>query len=65
MKDLMLQKPEIVGLLIVLLMPICISIALAFLLIKGKQERFYPAMPFLTIGCIAGFILIKILSYYI
>jgi len=65
MKDLMLQKPEVIGLLIVLLMPICISIALGFLLIKGKQNRFYPAMPFLTVGCIAGFILVKILGYYI
>lgn len=65
MKDLMLQKPEVVGLLITLLMPIFISIALGFLLVKGKQDRFYPAMPFLTVGCIAGFILVKILSYYI
>jgi len=65
MKELMLQKPELIGFLITLLIPITTSIALLILLIKGKQEHFYPAMPFLTAGCIVGFLLVKLVSFYI
>lgn len=65
MKELMLQKPELIGFLITLLIPICTSIALLFLLVKGKQEHFYPAMPFLTAGCVVGFILVKLVSFYV
>ncbi len=31
--------------------------ALAALFFLGKQDRFYPAMPFITIGCFAGLLL--------
>jgi len=65
MKELMLQKPELIGFLITLMIPACTAIALLFLLIKGKQEHFYPAMPFLTAGCIVGFILVKLISLYV
>jgi len=65
MKELMLKKPELTGFLITLLIPLFTTIALTILLTKGKQERFYPAMPFLTAGCIVGFILVKVFSVYI
>ncbi|MBW2978059.1 hypothetical protein KY331_04395 [Candidatus Woesearchaeota archaeon] len=65
MKELMLQKPELIGFLITLLIPACTAIALLLLLTKGKQEHFYPAMPFLTAGCVVGFILVKLVSFYI
>ena len=32
------------------------TIALALLLFLGKKDRFYPAMPFLTIGCFLGYL---------
>lgn len=38
------------------------ALALFLLFYKGKKNRFYPAMPFLTAGCIAGFIAVLILS---
>ena len=65
MKELMLQKTELIGFLVALIIPVCTAIALMLLLIKGKQEHFYPAMPFLTAGCIVGFILVKLVSLYI
>ncbi len=33
------------------------TIALSALFFKGKQNKFYPAMPFISIGCFAGYIL--------
>lgn len=37
------------------------AIALAYLLIKSEKNKYYPAMPFITIGCLLGFIIIKII----
>lgn len=37
------------------------AIALAYLLIKSEKGKYYPAMPFLTVGCLLGFIIIKFL----
>jgi len=37
-----------------LLIPPFVAIALLLLLWFGKKDRFYPAMPFLSIGCFAG-----------
>ncbi|PIN76049.1 hypothetical protein COV18_01345 [Candidatus Woesearchaeota archaeon CG10_big_fil_rev_8_21_14_0_10_37_12] len=33
------------------------SAGLLFLLYIGEKDRFYPAMPFLTVGCLLGFLL--------
>jgi presenilin-like A22 family membrane protease len=35
--------------------------ALSLLLIKSEKGRFYPAMPFLTAGCIAGCIVVALI----
>ena len=40
-----------------LFIPIFSSLSLFFLLYKGKKKKFYPAMPFLTIGCFIGLII--------
>ena len=58
MKDLMLTNPEIIGFLKSLVIPFFTTIALLFLLIKGKKDKFYPAMPYLSIGCFVGFFVI-------
>lgn len=34
-----------------------VTIALTLLLIYAQKNKFYPAMPFLTIGCLLGFII--------
>ncbi len=36
------------------------ALALFILLIIAEKKKFYPAMPFLTIGCIVGYFLVKI-----
>ena len=35
--------------------PICASIALYLLLLQGEKDKFYPAMPFLSAGCMGGY----------
>ncbi len=37
------------------------TIALTLLFFKGKEDRFYPAMPFLTLGCVLGYLFLLIL----
>jgi len=36
------------------LIPVFAGIALTFLLVKGKEGKFYPAMPFISAGCFIG-----------
>ena len=58
MKDLMLSNPELIGFLKTLIIPLFTTLALMFLLFKGKQNKFYPAMPYLTAGCFIGYSII-------
>lgn len=37
------------------------TIALSILLYKSQKNKFYPAMPFLTLGCIAGYVIISLM----
>ena len=37
--------------------PLIVTLALALLLFKGKKNKFYPAMPFLSIGCLVGYLI--------
>ena len=55
MKDLMLSNPELIGFLKALIIPIFVSLALLYLLVKAKKDKFYPAMPYLTVGCFIGY----------
>ncbi|HLC74449.1 MAG TPA: presenilin family intramembrane aspartyl protease [Candidatus Nanoarchaeia archaeon] len=43
------------GFIPTIIIPITTALALLALLIKGKKNTFYPAMPFLTIGCLVGY----------
>jgi len=38
-----------------LIIPLFVALALFLLLVKGKKDRYYPAMPYLSAGCIAGY----------
>ncbi len=38
-----------------LVIPLFVALALFLLLVKGKKDRYYPAMPYLSAGCIAGY----------
>ncbi len=35
-----------------------VAIALTILLLKSQKDKFYPAMPFISIGCIVGYIIL-------
>ena len=50
-----------IGFLKALVIPIVVSVALFILLMQGKKDRFYPAMPFLTVGCLAGYLITLLL----
>ncbi|HJN56995.1 MAG: presenilin family intramembrane aspartyl protease [Candidatus Woesearchaeota archaeon] len=56
MKGLMLENTELIGFLKTLIIPLFTSIALLYLLLKGKKDKFYPAMPYLTVGCVIGYL---------
>ena len=63
MKDVMLNNSVIIGFLKVLVIPIFSTMALFLLFIKGKKDRFYPAMPFLSMGCVMGYGLMYIFGF--
>ena len=56
MKGLMLKETILAGFLKTLIIPVFVSIALLILLIKGKENKFYPAMPVLSLGCFLGYL---------
>ncbi len=45
-----------VGFVNAMIVPIFSTAALGFLLFLSKKDKFYPAMPFLTTGCLVGFL---------
>ena len=40
-----------------LLVVACTTIALGVLLYKSEKNKYYPAMPFISLGCLVGYIL--------
>jgi len=44
-----------------LIITLTTTIALTFLFVFAKKDKFYPAMPFITMGCFAGFVIITLL----
>ncbi|MBD3354774.1 hypothetical protein GF361_02205 [Candidatus Woesearchaeota archaeon] len=55
MANLMVTNPVWLGFLKAMLISVFASIGLLILLIKSKKNRFYPAMPFISAGCLAGY----------
>ncbi len=58
MKGLMLHETVVIGFLKALIVPLFTSLALLFLLLKGKENKFYPAMPILSLGCFIGYLVV-------
>jgi presenilin-like A22 family membrane protease len=63
LKILMLTNNYYTGFLKTLIIPVMVSIALAILLIKAKKGKFYPAMPFISLGCLAGFMVLFLFGW--
>ncbi|MBI4021411.1 MAG: hypothetical protein HY369_04145 [Candidatus Aenigmarchaeota archaeon] len=45
-----------------LIIPVILAAVVLLLLIKGEQGKFYPAMPFLTAGCLLGWAAVLLLG---
>ncbi|MFO8016615.1 MAG: presenilin family intramembrane aspartyl protease [Candidatus Woesearchaeota archaeon] len=62
MKNLMLTDTVLAGFLKTAIIPVVVSIALLLLFLLSKEDRYYPAMPFLSIGCVTGYLLIILIQ---
>ena len=49
--------------LIPAIITVCAALALFGLLVKGESNKFYPAMPFISIGCFAGYLIANLLVF--
>jgi presenilin-like A22 family membrane protease len=45
--------------------PVFTTIALYILFVKGEKNKFYPAMPFLTAGCLIGYGALVLINFWI
>ena len=61
LKTLVMTDVLYIAFLKTLIIPIFTAIALLMLFIKGNKNKFYPAMPFLSIGCLVGYGIILLL----
>jgi len=44
--------------LIAFIVPLFVSLSLLILFLVSKKKKYYPAMPFLTVGCFVGYLLL-------
>jgi presenilin-like A22 family membrane protease len=51
------------AILLSLIIIVSVTASLAGLFIKGKKDTFYPAMPFVTAGCLVGYGLLLLLLF--
>ena len=60
MKDLVIIYPQVTGILLSLIISVTAAVSLFILFVKAQKGKFYPAMPFITLGCFAGYAIILI-----
>ena len=60
---LQLGYPHAVAFFSSLTISIATMIALYLLFLLGKKNKFYPAMPFVSIGCFAGYFIVQALLF--
>jgi len=54
--------PQIGALLESFIIAITSTIALLILFVKGQRDKFYPAMPFISLGCFIGFAIVALIN---
>ncbi len=62
-RDLLLRNTVELALLKVLVIPVFATIALGWLLFKADKDKFYPAMPFISAGCFAALIVMRLVGF--
>jgi len=45
-----------------LIIPVAVTTSLLFLFLKSEKGKFYPAMPFLSVGCFVGYGIIALIN---
>jgi presenilin-like A22 family membrane protease len=58
---LLLFYTKIVAFFSALVIASCAAIALYLLFSLAKKDKFYPAMPFISIGCFAGYLILRLI----
>jgi presenilin-like A22 family membrane protease len=62
LKSLILTNTFPIAFLKTLIIPLFTAIALLTLFLKGREDRFYPALPFLTTGCLIGYAVLLLVN---
>jgi len=57
--------PKASAFLLTLILPAVLTVTLVIMLMKASKGKFYPAMPVLSAGCLAGYLLILAASWMI
>jgi len=65
LKGLVLTNPLWVSFLKIVIVTLFTSLALLWLLVKSEKNKFYPAMPFLTAGCLAGYGVLLLVNLWV
>jgi len=63
MKGLLFTNIFSYGLLKTLIVTLTTTIALLWLLLSAKKDKFYPAMPFISIGCFVGYLILFLFGW--
>jgi len=62
LKSMMLTNTFLIAFSKTLIVVLFTTLALSWLFLKGREDRFYPALPFLTTGCIIGYIILVLVN---
>jgi len=62
-KELLLTNPVGVAFAKILIVPVFATTALGWLLYKAEKDKFYPAMPTITVGCFLAFIVMRLFGF--
>jgi len=65
MTNLIMKYGLVQGFFISLIITVCATIALLMLFIMAEKDKFYPAMPFLSVGCFIGYFIILMLQNFL
>ncbi|MBI2139980.1 hypothetical protein HYU14_03580 [Candidatus Woesearchaeota archaeon] len=63
LKSMLPFSPLSISLAKVMIITLCAAFALMFLFTKGKQGKYYPAMPVISLGCFAGYGIIALIGF--
>lgn len=64
-KGLLLQYSFLLSFLLTTIMSVAATIALLLLFLYAEKDKFYPAMPFITTGCLVGYGLIYSITFFL